>query len=107
MLKDMLGSGGTAILLQESRSLLANVRVEQAADAYQMIYSRSGAASSAAPIDILGDADILAMRSLAEATNPGPFRLRMHEVGRFIGIKQSGELVAMAGDGCAWMAIRR
>jgi ribosomal protein S18 acetylase RimI-like enzyme len=38
------------------------------------------------------------MLSLAERTEPGPFSLRTFELGRFVGIRREGRLVAMAGE---------
>nr|WP_314428718.1 GNAT family N-acetyltransferase [uncultured Brevundimonas sp.] len=48
-------------------------------------------------IEELGEADAPAMLALATLTRPGPFRSRTRELGPFVGIKQDGELVAMAG----------
>jgi ribosomal protein S18 acetylase RimI-like enzyme len=41
--------------------------------------------------------DAPAMVALAELTEPGPFRLRTHELGNFYGIFHSDTLVAMSG----------
>jgi len=49
-------------------------------------------------VHLLGDADIPAMQALAEATWPGPFRRGTPRLGRFIGIRDGGELVAMSGE---------
>ena len=38
------------------------------------------------------------MLALATLTKPGPFAIRTHELGDFIGIKRSGKLAAMAGE---------
>ena len=38
------------------------------------------------------------MRALAELTQPGPFAERTHELGRFVGIRRAGKLIAMAGE---------
>ncbi len=38
------------------------------------------------------------MLALAAATEPGPFATRTHELGRFIGVRVDGNLVAMAGE---------
>ena len=46
----------------------------------------------------LGDADAAEMLALATLTEPGPFFSRTHRLGDFIGIKQDGRLVAMAGE---------
>jgi predicted GNAT family acetyltransferase len=58
------------------------------------------AESSIRGLDIvtLGAADVPAMMALTELTKPGPFSLRTHELGTFLGIRIDGQLVAMAGE---------
>ena len=53
-----------------------------------------------ADVDIvpLGEADSAAMVSLAELTRPGPFLSGTWRVGRFVGVKRDGQLLAMAGE---------
>ncbi|HEX8739429.1 MAG TPA: GNAT family N-acetyltransferase [Casimicrobiaceae bacterium] len=46
----------------------------------------------------LGAGDVAEMLALVELTQPGPFRRRTIELGRFIGIREKGCLVAMAGE---------
>lgn len=46
----------------------------------------------------LGAADVPEMLQLVELTQPGPFRPRTVELGRYIGIREAGRLVAMAGE---------
>ena len=46
----------------------------------------------------LADADGPQMLALAQLTRPGPFAARTHRLGGFIGVKQDGRLVAMAGE---------
>jgi predicted GNAT family acetyltransferase len=46
----------------------------------------------------LTDADAPEMLALATLTKPGPFYSCTHQMGRFIGVKQDGRLVAMAGE---------
>ena len=47
--------------------------------------------------ETLTEADGPAMLALATLTKPGPFRSRTGELGPFIGVRQDGELIAMAG----------
>ncbi len=49
-------------------------------------------------IEQLGDDNAAEMLELATLTRPGPFRTRTHELGRFVGIRDSGKLIAMAGE---------
>nr|WP_232519292.1 GNAT family N-acetyltransferase [Caballeronia insecticola] len=46
----------------------------------------------------LGQADVPDMLALAAATQPGPFGPRTVELGRYLGMRESGKLVAMAGE---------
>lgn len=43
-------------------------------------------------------ADAPEMLALAKLTRPGPFGVRTHELGGYLGIRSGGELVAMAGE---------
>jgi predicted GNAT family acetyltransferase len=47
---------------------------------------------------ILGAADVAEMLALVELTKPGPFRPRTIELGTYVGIRERGRLVAMAGE---------
>lgn len=51
----------------------------------------------------LGPSDVPEMLALVELTHPGPFRRRTIELGTFIGIRERGHLVAMAGER-TWIA---
>jgi len=46
----------------------------------------------------LGANDSLEMVELAALTKPGPFGIRTHELGTYLGIRADGKLVAMAGE---------
>jgi ribosomal protein S18 acetylase RimI-like enzyme len=46
----------------------------------------------------LGVADRPEMLALAQATRPGPFGTRTAELGTFLGIREGGRLIAMAGQ---------
>lgn len=46
----------------------------------------------------LSDADAAEMLALATLTKPGPFFARTHQMGRFVGVRLAGKLVAMAGE---------
>ena len=46
----------------------------------------------------LGAQDAAEMVELATLTKPGPFGLRTHELGAYVGIRLQGKLVAMAGE---------
>lgn len=46
----------------------------------------------------LGPEDAPEMLRLAQLTKPGPFELRTHSLGTFVGLHENGALVAMAGQ---------
>lgn len=46
----------------------------------------------------LTEADAPAMMELARLTQPGPFFEKTHRLGDFVGIKEDGRLIAMAGE---------
>ena len=46
----------------------------------------------------LGPQDSAEMIALTALTKPGPFSTRTHELGAYLGIRDRGELVAMAGE---------
>jgi ribosomal protein S18 acetylase RimI-like enzyme len=51
-----------------------------------------------ADVATLGPTDVPEMQALVELTHPGPFRARTIELGIYIGIRDRGRLVAMAGE---------
>lgn len=66
---------------------------------FQMVWNRfPGAGESSFDIQPLDDADAADMLALATLTRPGPFRLRTHTMGRFFGVREGGQLIAMAGE---------
>lgn len=67
-------------------------------EAVQLVATRPFMAVDDARIEPLGPSDAAEMLALAEATKPGPFTLRALDLGRFYGIRQDGELLAMAGE---------
>jgi ribosomal protein S18 acetylase RimI-like enzyme len=46
----------------------------------------------------LGPDDVPEMLELVTATEPGPFLARTHELGRYVGVRRGGTLIAMAGE---------
>lgn len=70
-----------------------------ATDIAQMIrVDRSPLPEGDAEESALGDADVPEMLALVKLTQPGPFRQRTIALGRFIGIRENGRLLAMAGE---------
>lgn len=63
----------------------------------QMIAARIPSPDDMSGVIALGNADAPEMRALAELTQPGPFHARTHELGDFVGVRENGKLIAMAG----------
>jgi hypothetical protein len=63
-----------------------------------MVAERLSPAEPAFEVTPLTDADAPQMLALATLTKPGPFFARTHQLGDFVGVKQGGELIAMAGE---------
>lgn len=59
---------------------------------------RASTSSSAREMVELGTSDSPEMLELTALTKPGPFGPRTHELGYYIGIREAGKLVAMAGE---------
>ena len=64
----------------------------------QMIGPATGEAQAPRRFAPLGAGDVPQMTALVQQTAPGPWFERTHELGRFIGFKADGRLVAMAGE---------
>jgi predicted GNAT family acetyltransferase len=94
--------GQLGLVEAERPQPLAGTRVTFEATLYQMLLEGPLASADAAHADLdwadLSDADAPAMLELATLTRPGPFFTETHRLGRFIGIKRGGKLVAMAGE---------
>lgn len=99
-LADLVAEGESVFVLQAQpipvpRGMVAHRR----AQGVQMLATRPIAAESGtAEVLALGDADAAEMLALARLTEPGPFLSRTHAMGRFVGIRAEGVLVAMAGE---------
>jgi predicted GNAT family acetyltransferase len=72
--------------------------VHHTAPCVQMVADHVEAPKSAFTIERLGEADAPDMLELARLTEPGPFFEHTNRMGNFIGIREKGRLVAMAGE---------
>jgi ribosomal protein S18 acetylase RimI-like enzyme len=94
----------TALFYDSSPELPAGWTVLGGAPLFQMIYGNGKAAGfspsrGAAPDFIeLTESDAPEMVALAQLTKPGPFGLRTRELGTYLGIREKGRLIAMAGE---------
>jgi ribosomal protein S18 acetylase RimI-like enzyme len=76
----------------------SGLKIARSAECVQMVAASIFEGGRDYAVCDLGDADAPEMLALASLTNPGPFSTRTHRLGRFIGIRDNGKLVAMAGE---------
>jgi predicted GNAT family acetyltransferase len=78
-----------------------------APDMFKVLLAETGEQMLGTPVETpargveiarLGADDVPAMMELTALTKPGPFSLRTHELGTFLGIRVDGQLAAMAGE---------
>jgi predicted GNAT family acetyltransferase len=96
----LLGPNDRIYLIQKDEiRTLPGLVLEHAALGVQMVLERPPAcAASAEGVVVFGEPDVPEMIALAHLTNPGPFLPRTNTMGRFIGVRRKGRLVAMAGE---------
>jgi predicted GNAT family acetyltransferase len=87
-----------ALVEAEPAALPRGTIVLQRGDLRQMTADAITPGPAPAGVQLLGDADAAGMLALAGLTRPGPFFSHTHQLGRFIGIRRDGRLVAMAGE---------
>ncbi len=78
--------------------LPANLTISRTARSHQMVWTGKEALPQAHAVETLTWSDAEEMLALAELTQPGPFGRRTGELGLYLGIREEGRLVAMAGE---------
>ena len=94
----MSGSEISVLFTPEAVTAPDEFKIMLADTGEQMIGTPAESAISGVEIVTLGAADVPDMMALVELTKPGPFGLRTHELGTFLGIRVDGQLVAMTGE---------
>jgi predicted GNAT family acetyltransferase len=94
----MSGSDIAVLFTPDPVTAAAEFKILLAETAEQMIGAPAQSPPGGVEIVTLGANDVAAMMALTELTKPGPFSLRTHELGTFLGIRIDGQLVAMAGE---------
>ena len=94
----MSGSDIAVLFTPDPVTAPAEFKILLAETGEQMIGTPVDSATRGVEIVTLGANDVAAMMALTELTKPGPFSLRTHELGTFLGIRIDGQLVAMAGE---------
>lgn len=96
----LIGAHGEAALFETGSPLsVPGAAITATASCWQMVAtSLTADRTTDVRIEPLGPADAAAMLDLATLTQPGPFRARTGELGSFVGVKEGGRLIAMAGE---------
>jgi ribosomal protein S18 acetylase RimI-like enzyme len=99
-LADLLAPGEAIGLFLDEEPELAGSGLVRAggAEILQMVHEASGARVAPVAFLELGAADVPEMVDLATRTKPGPFARRTAELGTFLGVREGGRLLAMAGQ---------
>lgn len=96
---DELAAEETVLLVQSSEvALPPGLAVVLSAGGVQMLADDMFPLIEDERIEKLGDADAEDMLALATLTKPGPFSLKARSFGDFWGIRENGQLIAMAGE---------
>jgi GNAT superfamily N-acetyltransferase len=74
------------------------VTLKMSAPGVQMLATTVPAGGPNVAYDALEEPDASDMIELATLTRPGPFRARTRTLGRFISVRENGQLIAMAGE---------
>ena len=94
----MSGSEISVLFTADAVSAPDDFKILLADTGEQMIGTPAESTLAGLEIVTLGAADVPGMMALVELTKPGPFGLRTHELGTFLGIRVDGQLVAMTGE---------
>lgn len=91
--------GGAALFTPEAVMVpVSSLVIDRTGNMVQMVATELPTPPGDVEIVPLGAADVPEMLRLIELTKPGPFAPRTYELGNYVGIRQNGELAAMAGE---------
>jgi len=100
--REMLPKELAGLLLEAPYEPQEGLEYVMGAEVFEMEHDGTPVVAAAVPAGVevvpLGDDDVPEMLKLTALTKPGPFSKRTHEMGSYVGIKQDGQLVAMAGE---------
>ena len=96
-LAQIVGESGIALLFAPDVSAPPGWSKDVAIPCLQMVATDVETSDVDGVVE-LGPSDLDEMTALIKETNPGPFRPRTTELGRYVGIREEGRLVAVAGE---------
>lgn len=95
----LLPDDQVAVLSLDPVAPIDALRAEPIGVIHQMVAThREARGTDDQQVISLSHVDAKDMQDLVQKTKPGPFGKRTHEMGRYIGIRDGGRLVAMAGE---------
>jgi predicted GNAT family acetyltransferase len=93
----LIAPGTAAATMHDGSPLPVPLQVAVTFELVQMIGKRVAGAHDPEAVT-LGPADVPEMMELVALTEPGPFLARTIELGKYVGIRRDGGLVAMGGE---------
>ncbi len=97
-LAELVGAGGVALLFRAAVDAPSGWEELFEGEGIQMLAPADDADREGGPFHQLTPADVPAMLDLVARTQPGPFARRTIELGTYLGVREGGALVAMAGE---------
>jgi ribosomal protein S18 acetylase RimI-like enzyme len=93
-----LQRAGTGLVLDQPPEIPSGWIMMHSSQIAQMVCEKPDITGEDFPAEKLTPADAAQMLALAELTKPGPFGMRTHELGEYLGIREGTRLAAMAGE---------
>ena len=97
-LTEVAGPGGTALITGAEGVCGGGWELVGGGEGVQLVETSRVAAAPDPEAIVLGDADVPEMLDLVARTEPGPFGTSTHTMGTYLGLREEGRLVAMAGQ---------
>ncbi|MEV6286599.1 GNAT family N-acetyltransferase [Kribbella sp. NPDC051770] len=94
---ELIGPGRVVAIKHPDLVVPESFTVDAAIDLVQFV-APPGLGAADPELVELGPADVPEMLDLVARTDPGPFRKRTVELGRYLGLRENGVLIAMAGE---------
>nr|WP_239063059.1 GNAT family N-acetyltransferase [Streptomyces sp. SID13031] len=94
---ELLGVGNSAAVKRPEFTLPENFKLGRQFGLVQFVAPDAFGIEDPETV-VLGLDDVPEMIALTALTEPGPFRARTIECGRYLGLRRDGELIAMAGE---------
>ncbi|MBB5866834.1 ribosomal protein S18 acetylase RimI-like enzyme [Allocatelliglobosispora scoriae] len=97
-LHTLVGPGGLVFLSGALPAVPADWQIEMQGDGVQLVATEALKSEPSDDLVTLGAADVPEMLDLVARTQPGPFEPRTCQLGTYLGVRDGGALVAMAGE---------